>query len=168
MEGLADLDRFRDREDVEYTEESAVIDENEFETVREEYDSHVVVGVTNDDGAVLLTNDGTHGWTLPAFVVEPEEDAAETGRRGIEEVIGVGVEIDRPERVRRIEYQVAGDEDRRTTLYNVIYRAVQVEGSPVADEPQLANGVVEAVDWFDTVPEEQEGAVVDDIELFIE
>jgi hypothetical protein len=95
----------RDHENVEFIEKTEIIDQEEFEVPDlENWDSHVVVGVTNDEGEVLLLNDGSHGWTLTAFPVESGEDWVAVGRRGVENLADGTVKIDGPERVRRIDY----------------------------------------------------------------
>ena len=167
MESLFDPEDLRDSEDVTFHEETHVVDREEFEATYEDLESHVAVGVTNDEGEVLLMNDGSHGWTLTAVAVEPGEDWTAAGRRGVEQLTGVAVELDRPERVRRIDFRPEGDDERRTSMYNVVFRASPVEGRPVADDPDLADESVEDVGWFDEVPAEQEGDVADDIRLFV-
>lgn len=184
-ESLFDPESLRHRADVEFDEETKVLEREEFEAVRDEletWDSHVAVGVTNHEGAVLLMNDGSHGWNLTAVPVEPGEDWAAAARRGAEALTGVAVEIDGPERVRRIDYYLEaseaslasdassgaepggpGDEADRgesqdedewlTTVYTVVFRASPVEGEPIADQPGLDGEDVQDVGWFDEVPE---------------
>ncbi|WP_254547193.1 hypothetical protein [Halomarina pelagica] len=167
METLFDPESLRSHEGVTFLEETHIIDKKEFEAARENLDSHVAVGVTNDEGEVLLMNDGSHGWTLTAFTVEPDENWTDIGQRGVEKVTGATVQLARPERVRHIELSPEGEENRQNSIYNVVVRAVPVEGRPVADEQTLKEEDIQDIGWFNEVPPEQEGDVADDIRLFV-
>ncbi|WP_247001251.1 NUDIX hydrolase [Halosolutus gelatinilyticus] len=166
MDSLFDPERLLDRENVDVREETRNVTRSEFETVRETVDSHVAVGVTNDEGEVLLVDDGSHGWTLVAAPVESGDDWVATGRRAVETLIGIDVELDRPERLRRVDFHPADDPDRRTTMYNVVFRATSVARRPVPDDGPGADRP--EIGWFDRVPADQEGGVADDIRLFVD
>ncbi|MFC4543619.1 NUDIX hydrolase [Halosolutus amylolyticus] len=164
MEPLSDPVRLRTRSDVDVHEETRTVPQAEFEAMRGTVDSHVAVGLPNDDGAVLLQDDGSHGWSLPAFTVESGEEWTAIGRQGVTRLAGVPVELDRPERLRRIDIQPDGTADGGIRMYNVVYRAVPVEGRPVTDDVPAD---VRDVDWFDRVPAEQDGELAADIRLFV-
>lgn len=121
MDTLADPDAFRDHETVEYLAKRETVDAEEFDAVRaalEPVDGWVVVGVENDAGAVLLMDDGSHGWTLPAAPVR-DGDWVARGRRAIEGLTGATVDPVRPERVRRIDYDEDGG-DGRLVVHHVV------------------------------------------------
>ncbi|RKD93599.1 NUDIX hydrolase [Halopiger aswanensis] len=170
MESLSDPERLRDRDDVRALEETRVVPQSEFESVVGTVDSHVAVGITDDDGAVLLENDGTHGWTLPAFVVDADEDWAETARRGIDRLTDGPVELAAPELVRRVEFRPGGQDrggaepELRLRMYNVVVRAAAADQDPVTIDRSPERGL----EWFGKIPDEQDGAVADDIRLFLE
>jgi hypothetical protein len=168
VKSLHDPEQLRDREDVPFDEETHVVDREEFEATRENVDSHVVVGVTNGEGEVLLMDDGSHGWTLAAFPAEPGEDWMATARRGVENLTGVSITLDEAVRVRRVDFCPQGDAEGRFSMYNVIFRASLVEGRPVASPETLEDAGILDVGWFAEVPEEQAGEVAKDIELFLE
>jgi hypothetical protein len=168
VKSLHDPKRLRDRDDVPFHEESHVVDRGDFDATRENVDSHLVVGVPNDSGEVLLVNDGSHGWTLAAFPLESDEDAVVTARQGVENLIGVPISLNSPERVRRIEFRSDSDEPRQFSMYNVILRASPVEGRPVASEPTLGHTEVQDIGWFAAVPEGTSDELGDDIRLFLE
>ncbi|QLD85397.1 hypothetical protein HWV23_06530 [Natronomonas halophila] len=168
MKSLHDPEQLRDRADVSFHEETHVVDREEFDATRENVDSHIVVGVTNDSGEVLLVNDGSHGWTLAAFPLESAEDAAVTARQALENLTGISISLDCPERVRHIEFRSDGDDARQFSMYNVILRASPVDGRPVASEPTLGHTEVQDIGWFAEVPEGTSDELGDDIRLFLE
>jgi hypothetical protein len=172
VESLTDPETLRGREDVEFVEEEFVLGREEYEEVRERmatWTSHAVVGIIDDDGATLLANDGSHGWTLPAFPVESGDDYATAVQDGVEELTGVAVEVDGVERARRVDYRFE-DGEPVATLYQVVFRA-----APVAREDVTvgADGGVgdPDVEWFDDVPETdvEEGSGAEaDVRLFVD
>ena len=167
MQPLFDPESLRGHEDVTFLEETHTLDQEEFEAAYENLDSHVAVGVTNDEGEAMLMNDGSHGWTLTAFAVEPGNDWTDIGQRGVEKLTGETVELACPELVRHIELSPEGKENRQKSIYNVVVRAVPVEGRPVADEQTLKEEDIQDIGWFNEVPPEREGDVADDIQLFV-
>ncbi|KAB1193101.1 hypothetical protein GJR96_06450 [Haloferax sp. MBLA0076] len=166
MGSLTDLARLRDRDDVTFHEESHVIEPTAFDSVCEGLTSHLVVGVVNDTGSVLLVDDGSHGWTLAAFSIDADDDWSVRAQNGVEQLTGSSVELNAPERVRRLDYCEAGT-DRKRTVYNIVYRTTTVEGRPVAADPNVGGEPVRDISWFDAVPAGCEGVVADDIRLFV-
>ncbi|MFC7204329.1 hypothetical protein ACFQJC_12450 [Haloferax namakaokahaiae] len=162
MDRLLEPERLR-HEDIEFSEESHTIKADEFDEY-ESLDSHAVVGLTNDRGEVLLQNDGSHGWTLPAFAVSPGDDWQSVAQVGIDSLTGGSAELDTPELVRRVEYRTRDDQ---TTMYTVVFRAVPVEGRPVSDEMREERGTT-SVEWRDEVPSDQRGPVAADIRRFLD
>jgi ADP-ribose pyrophosphatase YjhB (NUDIX family) len=121
-----------------------------------EYDNQVVVGVAGERG-VLLYDDGHHGWTLPAFPVEPGEDFLATAHREFERVTCVALEIEGVAFARRREFH-AGDES--AVVWNVLVDATPTE--PLPDDPEShADGAELA--FFDGAPDGVPEPVADDI-----
>jgi len=111
-------------------------------------------------------NDGHHGWTLIAVPVEPGREWVAVGRQGVKELIGVAVEIESPERVRRISYRARNDAEDRISVYNVALCASSVaKGSVETDSDDDETPIF---GWFDNVPDGVEGAIADDIRLFVD
>ena len=164
MDSFSDPEDLRDRAGVSFHEEVRQLPADEFESVAEELDSHAVVGITSDEGDVLLMNDGSHGWTLIAFSVEHGKDWVTTAQREAKALLDDTVVIEEVEFVRRVEFQSADDDSQRTTMYNVVFRAsvddsVGIEKTVEEDDLSLR--------WFDGVPDGQGGDVADDIRYFI-
>ncbi|AHG05090.1 hypothetical protein HALDL1_02310 [Halobacterium sp. DL1] len=157
-ETLTDPETLCDRDGVDVREQTHDVDAEEFEDVTD-LDSHVAVG-TADDRGVLLQNDGHHGWTLPAFAVEPDDDWLAVARRGFESLTSTTVAVDAVERVRRLEYRVP-DTDQTAVVWNVVVRATLDDSLP--DDPETNDEGIE-LRWFDEVPDDAPEAVADDIE----
>lgn len=168
IDALTDPETLHDNPGIEFLEETHTYDSETFASVHEDLapvGGWVVVGVTNDEGQVLLMDDGSHGWTLPAVSVR-DEDWLAKGCAAVEGLTDVPAEIEGIERVRRIDYEEQGG-DGRVTVHHVVCRAALIEGTPIAAEPTVGcDGTAEA-GWFDALPEGVEGAVADDIRLFL-
>ncbi|WP_058827497.1 hypothetical protein ACH9L7_19735 (plasmid) [Haloferax sp. S1W] len=164
MDSFSDPDDLRDRAEVSFHDEVRQLPADKFESVAEELDSHAVVGITNDDGDILLMNDGSHGWTLVAFPVEHGEDWMTVAQQKSEALLDDTVVVEKVEFIRRVVFQSVDDDSQRTTMYNVVFRAsaddsVSVEKTVEKDDLSLR--------WFDGVPDGQEGDVADDIRYFL-
>lgn len=169
VDSLTDPAALRDRDGVEFRARTETLDPDDFETARDDLAAvagWVVVGVENDAGAVLLMDDGDHGWTLPAAPVDPDEDWVAAGRTLLEGVAGVAPAADRPERVRRIGYDTQ-DGDDRVVVHHVVLRSEPVAGEPVADEPTVGCDTAVQAGWFDALPDGVDGVVADDARLFL-
>ncbi|WP_114579616.1 hypothetical protein [Saliphagus sp. LR7] len=165
MNSFSNPESLRDQAGVPFDEEIQQLPPEEFESVSESVDSHAVVGITNEDGDVLLMDDGSHGWTLIAFPVERGQDWPTVAREEAQTLLDTSVVLEQPELVRRIDFLPVNDDNRRTTMYNVVFRASVDETIDTEeldqqnDEPLLR--------WFERVPDEQEGEVADDIRIFV-
>lgn len=164
-----------DADGVEFRELTHQVDPAELEATPDP-DSHVAVGVTGDRG-VLLMDDGDHGWTLPAFAVEPGDDYLAVARREFEALTGVAAAVESVERVRRHRYHPAdatdadgapGSADAATgaddavTVWNVVVRATPADPDALAAPESRETGTDLA--WFDGVPDGVEGPVADDVD----
>lgn len=128
----------------------------------EAWDSHVAVGVADDRG-VLCYDDGHHGWTLPAFAVADDEDYLAVARREFDALTGAPVAVEDVVYARRRVFTVAGaddDDDRETSVWNVIVRASPDD--PLSNDPDCREDG-STLRWFDGVPEDAEGVVVEDV-----
>lgn len=167
MDSFSDPESLRGRPSVPFREETRSLTRKEYESIAEEVASHAAVGITDDDGDVLLMNDGSHGWTLVAVPVEPGEDWTAVAQREAEKLLGVAVDLERVELVRRVDFRREDDDGQRTTMYDVVFRA-SVDGDPVVEGADGPNEDSPSLEWFDTVPDGQEAEVADDIRLFVD
>lgn len=165
---LADPDALRDSESVEYSRTRETVDAETFADVRDDLadtDGWVVVGVVDDDGAVLLMDDGSHGWTLPAVPVR-DRNWITRGREAVAGLTGMTADVTPPERVRRLDYEEDGG-DGHVVVHHVVLGAERVTGAPAADDPTVGCDGHPEVGWFDHLPDEMEGLVEDDARLFL-
>lgn len=159
---LFDPESLREREDVEFLEATNVHDDRDH--CASDVEGRAVVGVTNDDGDVLvIVNDERAFATLPNGKVESGDDWAEVGRERVEHLTSLPVEIDGVERVRRVEHFTEGENEPHTTSHQVVFSA-----SPATDDPSISHGCDWRGEWCDELPEQapDEGPARDDIRLF--
>ncbi|WP_255194807.1 hypothetical protein [Halorarius litoreus] len=163
----ADPETLFDDPAVDTETQTKEIDADDFDDLRAELtavDGWVVVGLTNEAGALLLMDDGTHGWTLPAVSVR-DGDWADRAHEVVDGLTGWTSDLETVERVRRIDYHEDGG-DGRVTVHHVVVRAEPVTGDPVAAEPTVGCDGTAEVDWVDALPSDVEGVVRDDAALF--
>lgn len=168
IDRLADPDALRDDDRVDWCEGTKQLPDDEFEHAREDLeplDGWAVVGVENDAGAVLLMDDGEHGWTLPAIPVD-EGDWAARAREVVEGLTGKTATLDRVERVRRLDYHEESG-DCHVAVHHAVVRAEQIVGEPVADTPAVGCDTHPDVGWFEALPDDVEGPVAADARLFL-
>lgn len=165
MDPFTDPESLRNRATVPFQEETQRLS-REFESIADSVDSHAVVGITNDEGEVLLMNDGSHGWTLVAAPVDSGEDWTAIARQRAETLLDTTVALEEVELVRRIDFCAENDPERRTSMYNVVFTA-SVDGDvSIEDIDSRVDDL--SLEWFAGVPEGQDGGVADDIRLFTE
>ena len=165
MDSFSNPESLCDQAGVPFHEETQRLPPDEFESVAESADSHAAIGIINEKGDILLMNDGSHGWTLIAFPVERGQDWPTVARQEAETLLDTSVVLERPELVRRIDFLLANDDNRRTTMYNVVFRA-SVDESVDIEEVDDQNDE-SSLRWFAGVPDEQAGEVADDIRIFV-
>jgi hypothetical protein len=171
VESITDPESLRDRDDVRFTEETAVLDREMYESVRgqsETDDGAALVGVTNDDGEVLLKNTCT-GWLAPGANVAPGDDWTTAARREAESWLAVAVELDAVEHVRRIDHRVEGEDTQDRVddpFYLVFFRASLAPGetAPVDSGDEDAPDVA----WFDEVPAGVDEDLEEDVAVFFD
>lgn len=170
-----------EREDIECETETRSVTRGELEAARD-IETHVTVGVVNGGGDVLVINDGSRGWTLPAAPVGHDDHWTATASRVAEAVTGVDVTLDTPVRIRRIEFRT--DSGQTHTTYNIVVRTAPVSGRPVGDEPisiAANEGAVGGTDeptaprpaleerlWIDRVPDSQANGIEADVQAVLE
>lgn len=159
MDALFDPEQLCER-GVKSQERVTEVEPAAFEAYRN-LESFTVVGLTNRAGEVLLQNDGSHGWTLPAFAVEPGADWVSVGRRGVASLTGTEITLEQPELVRRVIIRPTDESERQESRHTVVFRAMPVDGQPTSHEAALDLG------WFDDVPETQNDLLAADIRRFI-
>ena len=127
-----------------------------------------IVGVTDNAGEILLCirGDGDHA-ILPNGIVENEGEWRETAREAVE-TLGVDIDLDGVERVRRVDHEPEGGTHLETT-HHVVFRATHSgEGR---DEPAIACDDEWTARWVAESPVDldREGeSVSDDIRLFLD
>ena len=165
MDPVFDPEELRDRAGVSFHEKVRRLSADEFDSVAGAVDDHAVIGITNDDGEVLLMNDGSHGWTLVAFPVQPGEDWVAVARSEAKALLDDTVTLEDLEFVRRVEFESVDDDSRQITMYTVVFRASVDDSVGVGSTMEQSDVLL---GWFDAVPDEQEGDPADDIRTFLE
>lgn len=149
--------------------------------------ARAVVGVTRDDGAVLLlVNRSEDHAILPHPTVESMDDLVAVAREETADLADVPVEIGAPVAVRRVEHYAVDDPDvlddaaafeppadaspHNVTHHVVLEASVASDGdahgrAPTLDDPDWEAG------WFHELPvemDEEAGDVLDDIRRFLD
>lgn len=181
IEPITDLERVRNRSDVEYVQTRRAFPPDSFENLRARYNSIAgvhQVGVTTADGAVLLI--GGETWSPLGGEVLPGEDWGAIARVEIETVTGVGIDIHDVERVVDGEfYSEANEEDRfiapcvffSASLRDPESEEAFLENPTFAtdlDHPLYGDGSGFRLGWFEAVPDDAHPNHVDDIQLFLD
>lgn len=158
-------------------------DESHFET-RDEYAGFVIVGITNDDGDVLLleTEKGAF-WRLPHARVDSVADYVQVAVDNVHTQLGHDVLVDRIVQVRQFDAvleesqaaTVAGDIDDpddlrdfdgHTRAHDVLFE-VSLPTATGADADAIEFHGDPEVSWFDSVPDGAPGGLPgDDLRLF--
>ncbi|WP_227134389.1 hypothetical protein [Halorubellus salinus] len=168
MDSLSDPGRLYDDDAVDWRDRSHAVDAERFDGIRDQVDSHAVVGITDGDGRVCCHDDGVHGWTLPATTVPDGGDWAVTARRDLGELLGVSLALGSPERIRHVAFTVDDAEDaRRVDTFDVVFPA-RVDAADASPTASIDTEGDAALAWFDDVPPGQDGELVDDVRLFLE
>lgn len=165
---LPPLETLHERADVDWRATAEDVPADEFDAVHDDLaplDGWAVVGLVNDAGAVLLMDDGEHGWTLPAIPVD-EGDWVDRAREVVAGLTGHTADLTAVERVRRLDYH-ADPGDGHVVVHHVVLRADPMAGDPVADDPVVGCDTHPDVGWFDALPSAVEGPVAADARLFL-
>lgn len=157
---------FADFDDVEYEETTYVHEKADY--CARDTDGRVVVGVTNDDGEVLLLiNDEREHAILPNCHVEAG-DWRGVARDTVEESTGVAVDLVVPELVRVVDHRIEGEDAPRERTYHVVFAATPAGGrsapEPNCSDPDWSAG------WYDEIPvdiDEDTGDALADMNRFL-
>lgn len=158
VESITDPESLRGRTDIRFHEETDFVDKETFDMV-DGLDNLAVVGVTNDDGDVLvmrITEDCAQ--KMPLSSVKPGEDYAEAARQWVAEQTRLTIMLDAVEAVWRYEFQLE-NEERKTTRNFVVFSASPVTDEMAVDDPAddiLEESDAAAVGWFDELPDDAE------------
>lgn len=158
-----------DRADVGYEERTYTHDDQSH--CEADAKGRVVVGITNDDGEVLVAvhTEGPHA-LLPNSTLDEGERWLATAREAAEDVAEASVTIGDPVRVRRVEHFTDRDDDPHNVTHHVVLDATL--GPDASDEVAVEDRNDEewVVDWYDavSVDGDEDGDTLDDIRAFIE
>ncbi|MFC4543636.1 NUDIX domain-containing protein [Halosolutus amylolyticus] len=158
-EPIADLETLRHRDDVAFHEETDTADPEALDELAA-LDDLVVVGVTNEQGSVLLRRlTADCAWKLPLVDVQSGESYADAARRAVETVVGLEITLDAIAGVWRFELQLENG-DRTETRHFVVFGATPANGTDVADlaAPDADEDGPVGVGWFDDLPDDAEEA----------
>lgn len=162
IESLADPGTLPERADMPDTEARQRLDDRAFKRMGNHYgsiDGVVQVGVTTDDGRLLLQGSAEFGeWTPPGGSVSPGEDWVITARRTMETQTGVDITIDTAELYEHLVFEHAGDPGRRFSTPGASFAASVVDAPPtclddpdIVEHPQLPEDHDQTFAWFETV-----------------
>ncbi|MFC7142207.1 hypothetical protein ACFQMA_20510 [Halosimplex aquaticum] len=169
MDAIRDPATLREEPDVEYSETRTTDGQDAFDYF-DGIAGLVAIGITNDEGAVLLM-DSPHGWRLPYGHVDAGSDwLARTEEIG-EMLTGVPVRAAEVLRVSEITHELRTDADQTATSFDAVVGTDPVDGEPLAHDPTFGEWETLELDWFDEVPEDAyhtHADAVDDIEYFLE
>ena len=178
---LTDPEDLFDRETISSEHIVREQDEPHFET-RQTVSGFAIVGVTNDDGEVLLTSSSDGDWwRLPHARVDHGEDYASVARAAVETELDVDVEVERVVHARRFDALLEGSPaadhaemtdndddlpqvDGFARSYDVLFEASvdsPVDGQTFATERESdTDGEPETVvEWFGTTPDGAPGGL---------
>lgn len=158
IESIIDHESLRNRDDIPFHEETDLVDGETLELV-ENLDDMAPVGVTNDEGEVLLMRvDEDCAWKIPSPSVGPSEDYAEVARRWVTEQAHLTIVLDAVEGVwcyaARLE-----NEDHEATRNFVVFSASPVTDGTAMDDSNTdtpEENTATAVGWFDELPADAE------------
>jgi ADP-ribose pyrophosphatase YjhB (NUDIX family) len=174
---LTDPDRLRDRESIEVIEGERTFEEEQFYGLRRRYgaiEGVVQVGITDDDGRVLLLGSGAYA--PPGGDVERGEDWVDAAERSMEELLGVGVRVESVERAEFTDFCLEGDEDERFRADSVFFEASVVDAPDFLADPTLPEDMEhkyfadpDGMDlaWFDEVTDAVHENHRDHVALFL-
>jgi ADP-ribose pyrophosphatase YjhB (NUDIX family) len=179
IESLTDPETLRERAGVPDTEVRQRLDDRAFEGMGTHYgsiDGVVQVGVTTDDGRLLLQGSAESGeWAPPGGSVPPGEDWVAAARLTMETQTGVDITIDTVELYEHLVFEHADDPERRFSAPGVSFAASVVDAPPaflddpdIVEHPRLPEDHDQTFAWFETVPADANENHREHIEMFLD
>lgn len=181
LDGFTDLGKLRGRDDVERVETTRSFASPSFENLEARFDAIAgvtQVGVTADDGHVLLAGDET--WSPPGTDVLPGEEWAVTTRRQLESILGVDLELDGVALLEDAIFNHEDDDSRQFLAPCVSFEASLTDANTeqsraFREHPTVAEDLdhplygddAYALGWFDSIPEDVHPNHVEHVELFL-
>lgn len=153
VEPIVDHETLRGRDDVAYHDETDVVDAETVEWMADAADL-AAVGVTNDDGELLLRRQtDTCSWKVPVATVGTDEDFAAAISTHVRESIGFDLELDAVEGVWDISVRTEDGEQTASRAF-VTFSARPISGGYDLDAVTPTGDAVEEAGWFETLPED--------------
>lgn len=150
------------KEGVPFRETARTFSDPKFTGLQKRYktiDGIIMVGITNDQGEVLLK--GPESWGPPGGAVKPGEDWAAAARRTIQKQAGVSIMIDEPVLVERMIFNKKGSEDTQFSAYILHFEAsLAQKDADLTNQPKFR--------WFSEVPEQAHPNHIQHIKLYLE
>jgi len=166
------------RDGVAVDERTRAFPDEQFDALRDRYnqiDGVVMVGVTRDDGAVLLQ--GGDDWSPPGGEVDPGQDWASAAVAAVEALTGVEVTVEAAELVEYIEFHREGDSDDSFRAAILHFGAsLASDADSFREEPTVADDwdhpafdpATLDLAWFDAMPTDADSNHEDHIALYFD
>ncbi|PSQ55028.1 hypothetical protein BRD22_10615 [Halobacteriales archaeon SW_8_68_21] len=159
LEPITDPDSIRGREGIEFHDDSDVVPAEAVERLTDA-DDMAIVGVENNDGAVLLRRlTDTCSWKLPVITVGDAEEFATAIRDHVTETIDA-LELSGIEGVWRVAVE-SEDGERTAARAFVVF-----SGTLESDDLSVPEDGVTDAGWFDEIPEN--GSSLPGTDLFVD
>lgn len=151
-DAVTDPETLRTNPDVPFHDETQVVDQETVEVVAD-LDDMAPVGVTRDDGAVLVLRiDEDCSPKIPSPEVGPDEAFGPAAENWVETQAGLPIDLEEVAGVWHVEVRTE-DGDASASRYFVVYRA-----SPATEDgADLPDGApAEAASWYHDLPADAE------------
>ncbi len=179
IESLSNPKSLIEEEDVEYVEKTREFEEEKFEALKERYekiDGVVMVGVTNEDGEVLLQYTDEN-WDPPGGNVKQGEDWVEAARKNMERLTGEDITIDQPKSYELYEFKSKKDGSSFEAGTVLFEGSLIDENTEFLEDPKPIEEVASKyrehdveidLGWFDEVPKDAHPNHLDHIRIFLD
>lgn len=156
VDPIIDHESLRDRSDVPVYDEADSVDDATVDTLAG-LDDMAVVGVTNDDGDVLLLRvTADCELKVPTASVGPDEDYVDAARQWVESQAGFPISLETVEGMWQYEARSV-ETDRVATRTFVVFSASPATDDTAGDEPAARRSdepTADTVRWVDELPDE--------------
>jgi hypothetical protein len=152
LEPITNIDALREDDGVSFHEKIDTAPEDVVDQMAELPDL-ASVGITNDDGQVLLRQlTETCSWKIPTASVAPEEDFVSAIRVQVLETLGLSVALPSIAGVWEITVRTEAGERSATRTF-VVFEGTVTDDNYDLDEATPTGDPVDAADWFDELPD---------------